>query len=65
MTSLFFIELKVCSFLERPGYVHSRHDEAEVLDNRFHVHVQCISESYVVVTPSSKKFGAKMVRRFT
>ena len=61
MPPVFIIKGKVHPFLERYGFVHSRYDKAELVNNGFLVHVQYTSAFSLVVTRRGNKFGGKMV----
>ena len=61
MPPVFVIKIKLCLCLERSGFVHSKYDEAEVVNYGFLVRVQYTSMSSLVVAPRGEKFGGKMV----
>ena len=48
------IKGKVRPCFERSGFFHSRYDKAEVVNDRFLVHVQHTSASSLVVAPRSE-----------
>ena len=55
----------MCPCIERSGFVHSRYDEAEVVNDGFIVRVQYASMSSLAVTPRGNKFGGNIVVRIT
>ena len=63
MPLLFFIKDEVCLCLERSGFVQSRHDEAEVVNDGFLFRVQDTSASYLVFEPHGKNFDGNMAVR--
>ena len=48
-------------FIEHYGFVHSRYDEAEVVNDELFVGVKYTSESSLVVAPRGEKCFGKMV----
>ena len=50
----------MCPCCEHSGFIHYSYDEAEVVRDRFIVHVQYNAASYLVVAPRGEKFGENM-----
>ena len=50
-------------YFERSGFVHSKYDKAEVVNNGFLVRDHYTSASSLLVAPCGEKFGGKMVVR--
>ena len=61
MMPVFVIEGKLHPCIEHSVFVHSRYDEAEVVNDGFIVCVHYISALSLLVSPRVKKFGGNMV----
>ena len=64
MSPVSVIKLKLRPCFDISGFVHSRYDEAEVVNDGFIVHVKYTFASSLFVAPCGDKFDGEMVVRF-